>query len=322
MPVAPLPFASGFYQSPTLPLAAQECLNWYPHIPDAPALTPEVLFPTPGISLVVTSGTETTDANRGGRAMNGIAYFVNGASLYRLNLDNTLDTLGTIGGTGRVWMSDNGTQLLILAPGVNGYIFTEAPDTLTTITDGDFTANGVPQSVRFVDSYFVFTTDTNKFIISSSNNGLLYDALDFGTAESNPDGTQSPIVFKNQLFIIGEITGEGFSNVGGADFPFQRSGVFLDQGTSSPHSVVKTSETYLFIGGAKDESPAVWAYVGNGTQKVSTQAIDDLLEDLTAAELTDVYGWAYAQSGHYFVGFDLPTTTIVYDCDGPLHGWR
>jgi len=311
--ITPLPFATGFYESPVLPLAAQECLNWYVHVPDGPALTPEVLFPTPGIAAVVSSGTDTDDANRGGWALNGVPYYVNGATLYRLNADDTLDSLGTIGGTGRVSMSDNGTQLMILAPGVNGYIFTTGPDALTTISDVDFVANGNPQAVVFVDSYFVFTTDANKFIISASNNGLAYDALDFGTAESNPDGTQVPIVFKNQLFIVGEITAEGFSNIGGADFPFQRSGVFLDQGTTSPFSVLKTSETFLFIGGAKDESPAVWAFAGNTTQKVSTLAIDDLLEDLTAAQLTAVFGWSYAQSGHYFVGFTLPATTIVYD---------
>jgi len=309
----PLPFATGFYESPVLPLAAQECLNWYVHAPDGPALAPEVLFPTPGISAVVSRGDELTDANRGGWSLNGVPYFVNGSALVRLNADDTLDALGTIGGTGRVSMSDNGTQLMILAPGVNGYIFTTGPDALTTISDADFTANGNPQAVVFVDTYFVFTTDANKFIISASNNGLAYDALDFGTAESNPDGTQVPIVFKNQLFIIGEITAEGFSNVGGADFPFQRSGVFLDQGTPAPHSVVKTSETFLFIGNAKNESPAVWAFAGNTTQKVSTQAIDDILEDLTAAQLADVFAWSYAQSGHYFVGFTLPTTTLVFD---------
>ena len=309
MAVVELPIGDGYYKSNSLPVSAQECLNWFVHVPEAPSLSPKQLYGTPGMTQVVTSG---ADSNRGGHLMGGKAYFVNGTSLYRLNADNTLTTLGTISGTGRVWMTDNGTQLCILVPGGSGYIFTE-PSTLTAISDTDFTANGNPVAVCFIDGYFVFTTDTNKFIISDLNNGLAYNALDFGSAESSPDGALVPTVFKNQLFIVGEITTEAFSNIGGPDFPFQRSGLFLDEGTVSPFSVVPASETFMFIGGGKNETPAVYALAGNATQKVSTSAIDELLQDLTAPELAQVYGFSYAQSGHYFVGFTLPATTIVYD---------
>lgn len=62
-----------------------------------------------------------------------------------------------------------------------------------------------------------------------------------------------------------------------------------------------------------NESPAVWALAGNSTQKVSTNAIDGLLQALTEDELSQVYAWTYASKGSYFVGFALPETTIVYD---------
>jgi len=245
--------------------------------------------------------------------MAGIAYFVIGTSLYRLNSDETLDTLGTIDGTGPVSMSDNGTQLCILSPGGKGYIFVE-PATLTEITDVDFRANGEPQHVWFNDGYFVFTTDAdNKFIISALNDGLAYNALDFGSAESNPDGTETPVVFNNQLFIMGEVTGEGFTNTGNVDFPYERSGLFLNQGTTSPFSVIVTPQTFMYIGGGKNESPGIYLFESNHTVKFSTNAIDELLQDLTPTELANVVGWSYAQSGHYFVGWNLPTTAIVYD---------
>ena len=307
-----LPIANGFYISDSLPISAQECVNWYVNIPQAPALAAETLFGTPGVSQLATTGT-VQQGNRGGWNLKGKAYFVNGTSLYRLNADLTTDTLGTITGSGRVSLADNGTQLFIMVPGGAGYIFTDDPDTLTTITDLDFTANGAPQYVVFVDGYFVLTTDSKKFITSALNNGLAYDALDFGTAEANPDDTVAPWVFKNQLFIMGSITGEGEQNVGGSGFPFTRSGLYLSKGVSAPLSLIDANDTFMFIGAGQNESPAIWSFVGNTVQKTSTTAIDNLLQDLTEAELSQVFAWSYAEKGAYFVGFTLPATTVVID---------
>jgi len=255
--------------------------------------------------------------------MADIPYFANGGGLFRLNkvvVDDvdtfSMEQLGTLAFTGdpvRVSMADNGTQLMILIPGGNGYIFTESPDTLTEITDVDFRANGEPQHVAFLDGYFVVTTDTKKFIISSLNDGLSYNALDFGTAEADPDDIVAPVVFNNQLFIMGSETTEAFQNIGGADFPFQRSGLFLTKGLFAPFSAIVASDTFFFIGGGTNESPAIWAFVGNNVKKVSTTAIDSILQGFTESEIDEAFAWSYAQKGAYFVGFSLPTTTLVLD---------
>lgn len=209
-------------------------------------------------------------------------------------------------------MADNGHQLMILAPGGAGYIF--AADTLTAITDSDFRASGDPMYVAYVDGYFVCTTNqSSNFIVSELNDGLSWNALDVGTAESSPDAAIAPVVCKNQLFIVGSLTCEQFSNVGGPGFPFRRSGLFMDKGTQSAFSIASYSDTFMFIGGGENESPAVWALDGNTMVKRSTTAIDTLLQKLTEQELAGVFSWSYAQEGHYFVGFGLPDTTIVYD---------
>jgi len=70
----------------------------------------------------------------------------------------------------------------------------------------------------------------------------------------------------------------------------------------------------MFIGNGRDEGPAVWALAGNSTQKVSTEAIDALLEDeLAAGALSDSFAYAYSQEGAYFVCWSLTNTTIVLD---------
>ena len=313
MPTAILPIANGFYMSDSLPISAQECTNFYPNkITAVPALSTETLFGTAGSTQLATSGV-ILQQNRGSHTMAGIAYFVNGNAIYRLSADNTLSNLGEISGSGRVSMADNGTQLLILVPGGEGFILTDDPPVLTKITDADFTANGNPQYVVFIDGYFALTTDSKKFIVSAINNGLSYNALDFGTAEADPDKIVAPVVFNNQLFIAGSETTEAFQNQGGTGFPFQRSGLFMAKGVKAPFSIVNSSDTFMFIGGGENESPAIWAYQGNSYIKVSTTAIDSILSSTSEADVVSAFAWSYAQDGAYFVGFSLPNTTLVFD---------
>jgi hypothetical protein len=244
--------------------------------------------------------------------MDGITYMVQGDKLYKV-VTGSRALIGTISGSGRLWMADNGTQLCILVTGGDGYIYNRSTDTLVTITDPDFRANGNPTSVVFVDGYFVFTTDEKKFICSDLNDGTSYNALDFGSASSSPDETVACVVYRNQLFVAGGQTIEGFQNIGGADFPFQRTGLFIQKGVYAPFSLVNTQDSFMFVGGGAGEAAAIWVVSGNAPQKVSTNAIDSVLQDLTEDELESVYAWTYSQNGSYFVGFALPKTTFVYD---------
>jgi len=315
----PLPIANGFYLSDSLPISAQECVNAYPNIVQAEALSRETLFGTPG-SAQVTPARGTREVNRGAHVLAKVPYFVNGNVLYRVDRSTSgeLDTftdvaLGTIEGEGRVSMADNGRQMMILVPGGKGYIFTANPDILNEIVDEDFRANGDPQHVAFIDGYFAVTTDSKKFIVSALNDGMNYNALDFGTAEADPDDIVAPIVLNNQLFVGGTETLEAFQNIGGDEFPFQRTGLFIQKGVTSPFTVVNTSTTFMFIGAGHNEAPAIWELAGNSVQKVSTTAIDSVLHGVSDEDLEQAFAWSYAQKGAYFVGFALPSTTLVYD---------
>jgi hypothetical protein len=312
MPATVLPIANGFYVSDSLPLSAQECTNWYPNIVQGVGLNQETLFGTEGITQLATTGV-LDEINRGAHEMAGIPYFVNGTQLYSMSDTFKLTTIGTIEGTARVSMADNGTQLMVLVPSGKGYIYNHVTDVFAEITDVDFVANGAPQFVVFIDGYFLITTDTKKFIVSAINNGLAYNALDFGTAESDPDDIVAPVVFKNQLFISGGETFEAFQNIGGADFPFSRTGLFLQKGCFSPYSLVNAQDTFMWVGGGNNESPAIWGLSGNSTTKISTTAIDSILSKLTQTQVAGIYSWVYANKGAYFIAFSLPSTTLVYD---------
>lgn len=130
------------------------------------------------------------------------------------------------------------------------------PFQIITQYDTDFTANGSPEKVRFVDGYFAVTTDSKRWIRSAQNNGLDWTATDFGSAEADPDDIQAIEIDNNNVYIFGTETIEEFDNIGGSGFGFQRSGVIHDKGTYAPDSVIKTTSGIAFLGGGKDESPA------------------------------------------------------------------
>lgn len=322
MPKIQLPITGGFYVSRSLPLSNQECSNLFVHVNQGAGLSNEALFGTPGTSLLATSGVNL-QTNRGAFEKQRIAYYVNGVTLYRLTQvisgtgveSFTLDSLGTVPGEGRVSMAENGKQLCILVPGGKGFIFDESSGTpFLEITDPDFRASGNPLHVTFIDGFFMFTTDQDKIIISELNDGLKYNALDFAAAEADPDRVVAPIVLNNISYIAGAETIEPFSNVGGADFPFQRiNGGLINVGVFAQFSLVKTGNVIVFVGGGRNDDPSIYTYDGSNLGVISTDAIDSLLAELTETQLERVFAWEYTQTGDRFVGFTLPTTTIVYE---------
>lgn len=318
MPRVTLPIATGFYEDASRPIAAQQCVNWIPQIPQTNAYSPIQLLGTPGLVLRALAGTA---AARGAHVLNGVPYTVNGTVLYRENNDGTTTALGTIAGTGRVSMDDNGTQLCIVVPGVAGYIFTASPDTLTQITDPEFTTNiGPSQQVVYKDGYFIHYNNQSAagtgvvFFISNLNNGLAYDALDFGSAEVDPDQITGIHVNKNILYVGGEITNEPFQNVGGAGFPFLRiPGAVLQKGVKAKFSLIEFDNKFAFVGGGLNEQAAVWLASGSSTQKISTSAIDFVIRQETDEQQQNIYCTTYADGGGYFLNVHLSNRVFTYD---------
>jgi len=313
-----LPIGGGYYESDSLPISNQQLKNLYVNVPQTEgALSQETLLETPGLVQILTTG-KLLNANRGSHVKNGIYYFLNGEVLYRLEraVTNNIETftstvLGTIPGSERASFSDNGTQLMVVAGG-EGYIINEANlPVFELITDAGFKANGVPKQVVFIDSFFLVTTDSKKFIRSDSNDGTSWSALNFFTAEADPDDIVAPIIFKNQAFILGSETIEVFQDVAGS---FQRiSGMIIDKGLFAPFGIAKTSNSFMFVGGGVNESPSIWSVSGNSAQKVSTTAIDAVLRRFSQEDIEACFAMSYAQSGAFFISFTFPEITFVFD---------
>lgn len=319
MPLMTLPLGGGFYQSESLPISAQRCINLFPVIPQtANAISKIVLFNTPGQKAF----SSLTGENRGQHVVAGIDFAVSGNTLFQVNEDKTTVSIGTIEGTGIVSMAHNSTEavngdkLVIVVPGGKSYVYDG--DTLVQITDVDFR---VSDTVSFKDGFFLFTASTGKvFFNSALNDPLNYRALDFGTAEISPDLIVASTVVHNELFIIGEETIELFQNIGGADFPFQRiPGANIQKGAHAKFGIVDLDETFAFAGGGKDELTAIYQVADSSSAiKISTQAIDNEIQDFTKDEISNCTAMTYFDRGSQiaiwtFKSDRIPGKTFAYN---------
>ena len=315
MPRVQLPIGFTFYQSDSLPFSAQRCVNWVPTVGEAAGLTDRYLAQPLGLKSLVDSG---LGANRGGLAMAGVPYFVNGTSLISVSSSNVVTNHGTIVGSGRVSMATNGRYLVIVVPGSTCYAYDNVDNTLLPITDVDFR---LASSVVYKDGYFVFSAyDGTVFFNSALNDPFTYDALDFGSAEINPDKITGLHVNHNELFVGGLDTIELFQNVGGSGFPFQRiAGANIQKGVRAPFSLVEFDNTFCFIGGGLNEKAAVWKVSGSSSaQKISTDAIDRELQRFNQEEIESAFALTYSDRGQFFALFTIestriPSRTFVYN---------
>lgn len=324
MPRVSVNVGNGFYQSNSLPLSNQRCVNLYPNLPQSQAISQDSLFGTPGIRYITDTGIPSVHTNRGAWVKDGVPYFVNGTRLFRLDRTVTFGEevlteafLGVIEGSNRCHFADNGKQLMILVPGTpsKGYIVDETQfPVVQEITDADFYAHGNPQAVVFIDSFFVATTDEKRIIQSASGDGTSWNSLDFGAAVVDPDDIVAPFVFRNQIFVGGKETFEVFENIGVAGFTFRRiNGLVYDVGLASQYAIASDNNAFYWLGAEKSSDVGIWASNGSGAQKISTVAIDAIIARLNPDELPNAFAWSYGQDGNYFIGFTFQSLTIVYD---------
>ena len=164
------------------------------------------------------------------------------------------------------------------------------------------------------------TTDGKQLFVSNLNQPLTFDALDFGSAEGDPDRIITQIVDHDELSIIGAKTTEVFRNIGGADFPLQIiPGAFTQKGAHTKYGVVKFDNTYMFVGGGENELTAIWRQSSSSSAvKISTDAIDNAIQKFTKDEIANAFTMTFSKKGQFFAIFSfnsdrIPGKTFVYN---------
>lgn len=302
------------YQERSLPFDAQRTINLYP-VFDKDGKEVSALYGTPGLTSFSTAGSGPI---RGAfAATNGRVFAVSGATLYEISSAGVATSRGTLdSSSGIVSIDENGQQLAI-CDGTKVYIFTYSTDAFVKVTDVDIPSAG---TITFVDGYFIITkNDSGAFYISSLYDGTAWDPLDFATAESSPDEIVRVYNAVGQLWLFGTKTTEIWTNTGASAFPFERiSGAKMEVGILAAHTAVAVDNSIFWVGQDNIGSGIVYRAQGFTPQRISTSAIELLLQAAPTPETLRAYN--YQQDGHTFYiitggGMD---TTLVYDISTQL----
>lgn len=261
----------------------------------------------PGLALYLGLGAEI----RGQRNVEGRWFVVAANVLYEIISGAAVVRGNILSLTGLVGMSHNNTQLTIV-DGSNGYILTLATNTLAQITSPGWRGS---YSISFLDGYSILVApDTDQFYITQIDDSSTLDALDFSSADAQPDNVLLSLVLHRELILMGVYTTEIWLNSGGALFPFQRyNSAQIDVGIVGKDAAVVASDSIFWIGQTRTGSGIVYQMLGHAPVRKSTRAIEQLLKKST--DISQATMWTYQVDGHEFIAINAPglTTTLVYD---------
>jgi len=295
------------YEGRSKSIDTRRFINLYPELNSQSSKGVASLVATPGLNLFAS----VAGAIRGAEQMGSLSYFVSAGTLYELNSAGSTTSRGTLNTTsGRVSMSNNGTQLMIV-DGTNGYIYTPSTTTFAQIGDADF-PNGC-QFVDFLDGFFIVeNADTNQFNISAAYDGTSWDALDFASAEGNPDSILRCFVDHKELWLFGEYSTEVWYNSGGADFPFAYR-TYMEHGCAAPNSVSKADNSVFWLAESERGEKMVVKATGYQPQRISNHSVEFAIDSYSV--ISDAWGFSYSEEGHSFYVLTFPTAgkTWVYD---------
>jgi hypothetical protein len=293
---------SGIYTNGSPDYRTSYPVNLVP-VPKSQGVSQSYLRPAPGIELHGTG----PGVGRGGIVWNDVCYRVLGTKLCSISSAGVVVQLATIPGTGRVTMDYSFDRLAISG---NGALFYWDGATLTQVTDSDL---GTVLDFKWIDGYFM-TTDGVSLVVTELNDPTSVNPLKYGSAERDPDGLVGIQKLHGEVYAIGRYTIEVFNNIGGEFFPFQRNqGAFINRGAVGAHACCVFDESIAFVGGARNESPAIWLGVNSRATKISSREVDILLAELSEDNLKAVVLETKVDRGGYQLFVHLVDRTLVYD---------
>lgn len=298
----------------------QSHLNLYAEIVKDAEKTQIAFYGTPGTTLFSEANGDTPV--RGWIAVGSFFYYVHRGTFYKMDNSGTRTSLGTLNTTsGRVDLAYDGAVILVV-DGTNGYTYTVATTTFIQIASGTF-PNGVT-TCAWLDAEFIVGGLAGSDSFQISADGTTWNALDFASAESAPDGLVRVFVDHGQILLFGERTLEPWGDIGGQDFPFQAiKGSIAQFGLAARWSLTQYNDTVAFL--AKNAMGQVQVAILEGTipRVISSQELDSIINDKSVyTTVSDATAYSYLLGGHPMLQLNFPTAgkSWLYDASTGMWG--
>lgn len=249
--------------------------------------------------------------DRGGINWRGVCYRVMGTKFVSINSAGVITVIGDVGGlgnnTGQCTLDYSFDRLGISA---GGRLYYYDGATLTQVTDADL---GAVIDFLWVDGYFM-TTDGSFLVVTELNDPYSVDPLKYGSSEVDPDPIVGLQKLRDEIYSVNRYSIEVYQNVGGTGFPFQRiPGAMLQRGAVGTYASAVFLENIAFLGGGRNEPPAIWLGSNGSSINISTREIDQILATYPETQLATAVLETRIDSSQKLLYVHLLDRTLVYD---------
>jgi hypothetical protein len=315
MPKIPLALPAGSYTGRDGQVANTRLINAYAEANGEEAKSPFTVYAAPGMTSWGSGS--YTGAWRGGieRDTNALVV-VSGNQVITYDASGTPTVTNTISGTKRVIMARNRKftsgvstpQIAIVADEGQYYILED--DVLTHVSDSDLPAPNA--GVDYLKGFFIFGTEDGRLYSSAVEDGESIDADAYEYINAKNARLRRIFVNSGFCYVWTDKSMEIWqADPTLADEPFSFSAVNQDiaLGISAPFSVAAHTRGNVWV----DHNRQVRLGRDGSSARISNHALERKLEELTIAQMDDLYGFVYSFHGHETYCLTSATWSWHYD---------
>jgi hypothetical protein len=273
---------------------------------DAKARTP--IYVCPGLTRF--DNGSYTGASRGLIQLNDnslIAFL--GNEVVSLDTGGVTTTLGTLVGSGRVFLARNraaSPQIAVITNAGQYHILQGG--VMSEVNDSDLP---VPNSVTYLKGFFIFSISDGRIFMSDLDDENV-SSLAFDSANSRSEGLVRVFAHAGFLYAFGRRTTEIWQadpSLAAEPFVFSPIQQDIDLGCIAPHSVTQIGTGLAWI----DDNGIVRYGRDGGAIRISNHAVERSIEDLSNANRGLIAGRSWFHQGHEFYTLFGDNFTWVYD---------
>lgn len=198
--------------------------------------------------------------------------------------------------------ANNDDKVFLAGGGKINYI-----DTTGTVTElADTDAPSTVTHVAFLDGYILAINGDNKFYWCEVNDETNWNALNFASAEANPDNTQAMHIVQRQIYLLGTVSTEIWENDG--ESPFSRiPGGLIELGCLAKYSPIKRGNSLMWLSHTRQ----FVEFTGTDVKFISSRYDKEIAN---FANVSDCIGGLIMKDGYEHCVFNFPTEqrTLAY----------
>jgi hypothetical protein len=186
-------------------------------------------------------------------------------------------------------------------------------------TDGAFSG---ANTVDVMDNYIVYNNPTTQQWGATDLLSPISPQTSYSLKDGAPDDLVALIVDHREVYLLGEVSSEVWTDVGSVPFPFQRiPGTSTQHGIAAPFSLYRLGNSFAYVSRNNRGQAQIMQMNGYIPKRISTHAVENTL---TNQYVDDAIAWTYQLEGHevYVVTFPLLELTWAYDSTTDMwHKW-